>query len=77
MKPHIKIYADFNNADSKGRVRLTSDGTFRDLERLNIKLKSGLEILLDDDEGLATSGVVLFSDEEKIWVAKINWDDLK
>lgn len=77
MNTQIKIYADFNNADSKGRVRLTTEGTFRDLERLNIKLESGLEILLDDDEGLVTSGVVLFSDEEKIWVAKINWDNLK
>jgi hypothetical protein len=67
MKLPIKIFADFSYADSKGRVRLTTVGTRRDLEKMNIKLKSGLEVLLDDDEGLTTPGVVLFSEEENIW----------
>jgi hypothetical protein len=77
MKSPIKVFADFNNADSKGRIRLTTAGTLNDLKRMNIKLESGIEILLDDDEGLVASGIVLFSDEENIWVAKINWDELK
>jgi hypothetical protein len=73
----IKIYADFNNADSKGRVRLNTEGTYRDLERMNIKLKENLEVLLDDDEGIVILGVVLFSEEENIWVVNINWDEFK
>jgi len=72
-----KIFADFNNTDSMRRVRLTTVGTLNDLKRMNIKLESGMEILLDDDEGLVTSGIVLFSGEENIWVAKINWDEIK
>ena len=77
MNPLIKVYADFNNADSKGRIRLNTEGTYRDLQRMNIKLEEGLEVLLDDDEGLAILGTVLFSEEEGIWVGRINWDELK
>ena len=74
MKSSIKIFADFNNADSKGRVRLTTAGTRNDLERMNLKLESGIEVLLDDNEGLMVYGIVQFSDEEDIWVAIIDWD---
>jgi hypothetical protein len=42
---------------------------------MNIKLVQGLEVLLDDYEGLSVYGTVLFSEEENIWVAKINWDE--
>lgn len=77
MELPIKIYADFNNADSKGRVRLNTEGTYRDLDKMNIKLQPGIEIILDDDGGLTTSGIVLFSEEERIWVAKIDWDKLQ
>lgn len=77
MEPGIKIYADFHNADVKGRLRLTTNGTREDLERLQLKLESGLEILLWDHEELITSGVVEFSEEEKIWVAVIDWDKIE
>ena len=77
MKPSIKLFADFNNADKKGRVRVNTAGAENNLKRMNIKLKSGLEVLLDDDDGLATSGIVEFSDEENIWVARIDWEKLK
>ena len=43
---------------------------------LKIKLKPGLKVLLDDDEGLATDGVVEFSAKENIWVAKFDWGKL-
>ena len=59
------------------RVRLTTVGTLKDLDRIGIILESGLEIILDDNDELVTPGVVEFSEEENIWVAKINWDNLK
>jgi hypothetical protein len=77
MELNIKVYADFNNADNKGRIRLNTEGTYQDLRRNNIKFEPGLKILLDDDEGLVASGTVLFSEDENIWVAKIDWDELK
>jgi hypothetical protein len=73
MNSSSKIYADFNNADSRGRIRLNTEGTFRDLQEMGIKLEEGLEVLLDDDEGIVTLGVVSFSEDEQIWVAGIDW----
>ena len=72
-----KIFVDFNNADNKGRVRLNTNGTLEDLKNQQIKLYDGIEILLDDGDGLATVGTVKFSEEENIWVASVNWDKLK
>ena len=40
-------------------------------------MKTGLELLLDDNDGLITSGIIQFSEKENIWVAKIDWDILK
>jgi len=69
MKAPIRLFAEFHNRDSKGRVRFTN-GTERDIERLNIKLKPGLKVILDNSEGMTIEGVVEFSDEENIWVMK-------
>ncbi|MFY0255833.1 hypothetical protein ACDQ55_17970 [Chitinophaga sp. 30R24] len=68
-----KIFVDFNNCDPQGRVRLNTRGTLDDLERLNINLKSGLELLLDDEEELSAIGIVQFSEDENIWVASFRW----
>ena len=70
----FKIYADFLNADTKGRVRLNTNGTFQDLERANITLIEGLEIILDDYNGVVTKGIVHFSEDENLWVAIVDWD---
>lgn len=67
MKPIDKIFADFNNADSKGRVRLTTVGSLRDIKDENLRLEPGLELVLDDEDGLNTIGIVEFSEEENIW----------
>ena len=72
-----KLFADFNNADQLGRVRLNTNGTFEDIKNLNIELKEGMQIFLDDDDCLTTIGQVKYSDEENIWVAEINWNDIK
>lgn len=74
MVQDVKLFADFNNADTLGRIRLSNRGTISDIERLNIKLSNGLEVLLDDGDGLATIGIVGFSEIENIWVARISWD---
>ncbi|SIO55585.1 hypothetical protein SAMN04488055_5790 [Chitinophaga niabensis] len=70
-----KIFADFNNNDTLGRIRLNTNGTMRDLAKLNIKLEEGLVLLLDDTE-LSTRGVVQFSEIENIWVVVVDWDHL-
>ena len=71
-----KLFADFNNADQHGRVRLKTNGTFADIKKWNLKLKKGMQVLLDDNDSLTTVGQLKYSDEENIWVAEINWDTL-
>lgn len=76
MKFPIKLSVDFNNCDIDGRVRLNTNGTFEDIRRLKIKLEHGLEVMLDDNEGLTINGIVELSEKENIWVAKFDWDEL-
>jgi hypothetical protein len=70
---HPKILADFHNADNQGRVRLNCTGTTYDLNRKNIDLQSGLVLTIYSEE-LEAEGVVEFSEEESLWVARIDWD---
>lgn len=72
-----KIYADFNNADTRGRVRLNTNGSLNDIKEQNIGLKPGMMVQLNDNEEFSISGIVEFSNEENIWVVKIDWNDLK
>ena len=75
---HIpKLFVDFQNADQQGRLRLITTGTLADIKKQNLELIDGMKVSLNDGETLTTIGYVKYSDEEKIWVAEINWDNLK
>ncbi|HSZ34976.1 MAG TPA: hypothetical protein VK772_16785 [Puia sp.] len=63
------LFADFHNNDNEGRIRFTN-GTLSDIKRLNLEIKEGLEIILDDGEEFIANGVIEFSKEENIWVMK-------
>jgi hypothetical protein len=75
------VYADFHNADARGRLRLTCAGTVNDLSRQQVELREGLKLLLytDDlndggnEDRLVSEGVVAYSTEEQCWVASIDW----
>jgi len=77
-----KVYVDFHNADAQGRLRLNCVGSVHDLARQQIQLREGLELTLyaDDvnDQGqpdeLRAEGVVVYSEEERCWVAAIDWN---
>src|ERR1700693_5116170 len=76
-----RVYADFHNADAKGRLRLNCIGTVKDLARQQVQLRDGLRLTLYADDAdvrgqpaeLQVEGVVEFSAEEHCWVAAINW----
>ncbi|HJZ57714.1 MAG TPA: hypothetical protein VKE74_22335 [Gemmataceae bacterium] len=70
------IHADFMNADPQGRVRLNGVGTVEDLGRLGLRLADGLRIVVHDGE-LEADGVVVYSTDEHLWVAVIDWDALR
>jgi hypothetical protein len=70
------VYADFNNADSQGFIRLSCVGTAEDLSRLGIQPREGMHLTFHDEE-LEANGEVHFSLAEQIWVAQIDWDKVR
>jgi hypothetical protein len=71
-----RIYVDFQNSDSHGRVRLNTNGTFRDLHALGVTLSDQLPIIIYSEE-LEADARVVFSAEENIWVAQIDWQQVR
>jgi hypothetical protein len=79
--PMPKVYADFHNADTQGRLRLNCVGTTDDLARQAITLRDGMSLTFYSDDldekgqldELLVDGVVSFSKEENCWVATIDW----
>jgi hypothetical protein len=63
------IYVDFHNADAQGRYRLNTVGTLETLNDMGTKLQEGLQILLTDTQ-LEVEGMVMYSEEESMWVAQ-------
>lgn len=74
--PAPSIFADFMNADSEGRVRLSCVGTIEDLGRLGVRLEPGLRVIIHDEE-LEADGEVEYSTTEHNWVAKIDWNAIR
>ncbi len=71
-----RVFADFHNADAEGHLRLNCIGTIEDLANQNIELRDG-QLLTIYSEDLEVDGVVQFSEEEKLWVAAIDWDRIR
>jgi hypothetical protein len=71
-----RIFVDFHNADEQGRLRLNCIGTIEDLSRQHIELENGQRLMLYGEE-LEVDGVVQFSEDEKIWVVAIDWNQIK
>jgi hypothetical protein len=71
-----KVYADFHNADPRGRVRLNCVGTVRDLAEKGIGLEEGMRLTFSDDE-LEADGEVHFDPEDRLWVAVIDRDAIR
>lgn len=71
-----RIFADFHNADGQGRLRLNCVGTIEDLSRQNIKLQDGQSLTLYSEE-LEVEGVVQYSEQESLWVAAIDWNQIR
>jgi len=50
---HPRIYADFHNADARGRLRLNCIGTMKDLSKQQVSLREGLILTLYADDANA------------------------
>ncbi|AFY44280.1 hypothetical protein H6G80_27985 [Nostoc sp. FACHB-87] len=71
-----RVFADFHNADSQGRLRLNCTGTIEDLARQKIWLQDNLNLVLYSED-LEVDGIVQYSHEENVWVAVIDWDNIR
>jgi hypothetical protein len=75
VRPSIhkpRVFADFHNADARGRLRLNCIGTIEDLAQQQIVLRHSSCLTLYS-EGLEVEGVVEYSTDEHLWVAVIDW----
>ncbi len=72
----LRVFADFHNADVKGRVRLNCAGTVADIERQGIELQDGQSLIIYSEE-LEVEGVVHYSEKEKLWTAVIDWNAIR
>jgi hypothetical protein len=71
-----RIFVDFHNADAQGRLRLNCIGTIEDLSAQKIGLHSGQKLTFYSED-LEVNGVVEYSDLEHIWVAIVDWNEIK
>ncbi|ADI63220.1 hypothetical protein [Trichormus azollae] len=65
------VFAEFNNGDEEGHLRLNPIGTMDDLVNQNMELQDG-KIMTFYSEHLEVDGIIKHSQEENIWVAIIN-----
>jgi hypothetical protein len=71
-----RVFADFHNADEQGRLRLNCIGTIEDLARQQAELENGQQLTLYSED-LEVDGVIQFSEDEKVWVATIDWNQIR
>jgi hypothetical protein len=71
-----RVFVDFHNADEQGRLRLNCIGTIEDLSRQHTELENGQRLVLYGED-LEVDGVVQFSEDEKIWVVAIDWNQIR
>lgn len=71
-----RVFVDFHNADEHGRLRLNCIGTIEDLARQQAELENGQQLTLYSED-LEVDGIVQFSEDEKVWVATIDWDQIR
>jgi hypothetical protein len=71
-----RVFVDFHNADLQGRLRLNCIRTIEDLSRQHTELENGQRLMLYGED-LEVDGIVQFSEDEKIWVVAIDWNQIR
>lgn len=71
-----RLFADFNNLDGRRRVRLNTRGTLDDLAALQISLRDGMQVILDDDDEFIVVAIVRQCPVEG-WVAEFDWSTIE
>ena len=70
----VRIYADFNNTDEQGRVRLSTVGSKRDLDAHKDEVTDGLRVILYMTDEFEVEGALVF---DGIWRGIPVWSTIK
>lgn len=74
MSQAPRVYADFNNVDETGAVRLIGQRSLTELRLIADDLEEGLRILFYDDEFESEGVLDRSSEDATIWVGRIRWE---
>jgi len=69
----IRIYADFNSCDEQGRVRLSTVGSLKDIDRYKEILVDGMRVMLYTTDEFEVCGTLVF---EEIWLGIPDWNTI-
>jgi hypothetical protein len=72
----MRVFVDFDNANAQGCLRLNCIGTIEDLTLQKIELKDG-QLLKLYSEDIEVDGTVRYSPTENLWVAVIDWNEIR
>ena len=71
----IRIYADFNNTDEEGRVRLNTVASLRDIESHRDLMTPGAEVLLYMTSEFEVHGTITW--DGGIWRGVPDWSTIR
>ena len=72
----IRIYADFNNCEENGKVRLNTNGSLGDLFRVKKQIHAGMPVWLYDEE-FEVESKLEYDKKWKIWMGDPHWSTIR
>lgn len=72
-----RIYADFNNVDENGRLRLNVQGALDDIARLAVPLLAGDQVTLSDGELEVEGSIEPSGTVPAFWTGRIDWSHVR
>jgi hypothetical protein len=62
----VRVWADFNNRDEQGRVRLNTVGSLKDIEKHHDEIREGTKVILNAEDDFEVEARLTF---DKVWRA--------
>jgi hypothetical protein len=72
----IRIYADINNCEENGKVRLNTHGSLSNLFKREKKIHTGMLVWLHDEE-FEVESKLEYDQKWKIWLGEPNWSTIR
>ena len=72
----IRIYADFNNCEEDGKVRLNTNGSLNDLCKAKTRIRTGMWVWLYDED-FEVESKLEYHQKWQIWLGEPNWSTIQ